>query len=178
MSRHRYPVEACRTFERTTLSRLQEALLSLDKSINHDADESIDNGSMIPDDKHQEKTKKVPNSDNKASKSTLKTVLGSTLGYGPALSEHMILDAGLSPNMKINEIIRKIDDDAMASLARAVSRFEDWLADVISGQKIPRGYILMQNTMRGTKESTVSQGIAGKVYPLWSILNGFCYRKN
>ena len=48
MSRHWYPAEACHTFERTTLARLQEALSSGEK-IDHDAD---DNDSMNPDDKH------------------------------------------------------------------------------------------------------------------------------
>lgn len=173
MSRHRYPVEACRIFEKTTLTKLREALSSLSASGHGgsiDADNSIDNDSI----KSKDKAKKFPTSGNKvndgdrSSKLTLKTVLGNILGYGPALSEHIILDAGLLPNMKNDQIVSKLDDNAMQALSQAVARFEDWLADVISGQKIPEGYILMQTKMPGKKESTLSQDAnSGKVYLLY-----------
>ncbi|CAA7398591.1 unnamed protein product [Spirodela intermedia] len=185
MSRHRYPVEACRTFQKTTLTKLQEALSSLSASGHGgslDADNSIGNDSI----KSKNEAKKLPTSGNKvndgdrSSKLTLKTVLGNILGYGPALSEHIILDAGLLPNMKNDQFVSKIDDNAMQALSQAVARFEDWLADVISGQKIPEGYILMQAKMPGKKENALTQdAISGKIYDEFCpiLLNQFRARE-
>lgn len=153
MSRHRYPTEICRVFERTTVSKLQAALTSSRDPDNSESDK-VNDGESNVDDTPKEKQgsckggKSSDSSKNtgvttRAKQAILKTVLGEALGYGPALSEHIILDAGLVPNTKVSKD-KKLDDGTIQVLAQAVVKFEDWLHDVISGDIIPEGYILMQ----------------------------------
>lgn len=163
MSRHRYPIEACRVFERTNLMKLKSALACSDpanESNNSEAIEGIHDGS---EDGGDGKSKIMPpstqetNRKNQPNKTTIKSILGEALSYGPALSEHIILDAGLVPNMKVGENINvKISDEHFEVLAQAVTRFEDWLENVISGPTIPEGYILMQSKGTGKKEPVVT----------------------
>ncbi|CAH8390348.1 unnamed protein product [Eruca vesicaria subsp. sativa] len=133
MSRHRYPIEICRVFERTTASKLQESLTAFSLK-DHEAKDN--------EPKEQNGGKKGGKS-NEAKQFTLKNILGDALGYGPQLSEHIILDAGLVPSTKLSED-KKLDDNEIQLLVQAVIVFEDWLEDVIYGQKVPEGYILMQ----------------------------------
>jgi hypothetical protein len=142
MSRHRYPIEACRTFERTDPAKLREVLtLALTKP---SQTAEIQNETDISD---------VKNKSNKKSSSevTLKSVLTEVLTYGPALSEHIILEAGLLPGARVakDESAR---EEALQVLGAAVKGFEDWLEEVIFGKKIPEGFILMKQG-KG-KEST------------------------
>ncbi|PPD99647.1 hypothetical protein GOBAR_DD03359 [Gossypium barbadense] len=175
MSRHRYPTEICRHFERTTILKLQTALTSSSDPDENQAAKVIKAGNNSLDaPKGKEKDKKgshkggktsEPNksaSDNTRSKqATLKNVLGEALGYGPALAEHIILDAGLVSNTKVNKD-NKLDDDKLQALAQAVEKFEDWLQDVISGDKVPEGYILMQKKNPG-KDGSNYDGTTGQV---------------
>jgi hypothetical protein len=161
MSRHRYPTEICRVFERSTAEKLQKALTSLKELENSnpvkvDADGGDSNVSDKPMKEKQGKNKggkssvpsKNTNEGNRVKQATLKTVLGEVLGYGPALSEHIILDAGLVPNTKFSNE-NKLDDETIQVLVKAVAKFENWLQDIISGDKVPEGYILMQNKNLG-----------------------------
>ncbi|RHN73006.1 putative transcription factor interactor and regulator CCHC(Zn) family [Medicago truncatula] len=151
MSRHRYPVESCRVFERTTTAKLQTALTSSKEDDNDEAVKANGNGTDVS---NVEKEKQGSKKSGK-SYATLKIILGEALGYGPALSEHMILDAGLIPNEKVSK--DKVWDDAtVQALVQAVAKFEDWMQDIISGEIVPEGYILMQNKVLG-KDSSVSQ---------------------
>ncbi|CAN1806308.1 Ribosome quality control complex subunit NEMF [Linum perenne] len=150
MSRHRYPTEISRVFERTTTKKLQDALAGLDKPEETDV-VGVDGGEAEVSDK----PKKEKHEGSRAKQATLKTVLGEALGYGPQLSEHMILDTGLAPNTKVSAS-DKLDEDAIQVLVEAVKRFEDWLQDIISGEKIPEGYILMQKQNLG-KDSVPSE---------------------
>ncbi|KAL2506853.1 zinc knuckle (CCHC-type) family protein [Abeliophyllum distichum] len=187
MSRHRYPVEISRTFERTTREKLWEALTS---SLESGKDEGLDsneqgNNSSVPKGKLGSQKSKKPNESNRsdsarAKQATLKVVLGEALGYGPALSEHILLDASLIPSTKIGKDF-KLEDDTVRVLAEAVARFEDWLADVISGEKVPEGYILMQQKNSGKKnDSLYEAGTAEQIYdefcPL--LLNQFKSRES
>ncbi|XP_010273525.1 PREDICTED: nuclear export mediator factor NEMF isoform X2 [Nelumbo nucifera] len=167
MSRHRYPIEACRIFEKTDITKLQVALTS---SRAYDINDSVEvdgsslnasntskgsqssqkNGKLVP-------SNKIADSSSHAKQGTLKSVLGEVLGYGPALAEHIILDAGLVPNTKVAND-GKIDNNKIQLLAQAVAKFEGWLEDVISGETIPEGYILMQHKALGKKDSLPSQG--------------------
>lgn len=174
MSRHRYPIEACRVFERTDFTKLKAAL-SFELTNGNESSEVVE-ASGIACDKSKEptsgKSKKLPASNKKSNdgsqsnKTTLKIILGEALSYGPALSEHIILDASLASNMKVGkDTDSKIDEAAIQNLVQAVTRFEDWLADVISGQIVPEGYILMQNKAIRKKETVPSQeSISDKVY--------------
>lgn len=161
MSRHRYPVEISRTFERTTRERLWEAVTS---SLESGKGEGLDsnergNNSSVPKGKLGSHKSRKPAESNRsdsahAKQATLKVVLGEALGYGPALSEHIILDASLIPSTRIGKDF-KLEDDTIQVLAEAVARFEDWLADVITGEKVPEGYILMQQKNSGKKNDSM-----------------------
>ncbi|XP_031252959.1 nuclear export mediator factor NEMF [Pistacia vera] len=188
MSRHRYPTEICRVFERTTVSKLHEALTSSKDPDNDEPDNVNKVGNNASD---ASKGKQGGNKGGKSSEpskntsgsscvkqATLKTVLGEALGYGPALSEHIILDAGLVPNTKVSKD-KKLDDDAIQVLSTAVSKFEDWLQDVILGDKVPEGYILMQKKNLGKDCPPSESGSSSKIYdefcPL--LLNQFKSRE-
>ncbi|GAB4825612.1 hypothetical protein Ancab_008486 [Ancistrocladus abbreviatus] len=185
MSRHRYPIETCRVFERTMLPKLKEALTALkDPGENESASVNGDgiNVSDAPKAKLGGKksgkspdVNKTANDGGRSKQATLKIVLGEALGYGPQLSEHMILDAGLSPSSKISKD-EKWDDDKFQSLAQAIAKFEDWLEDVICGDKFPEGYILMQNKKVGQKEYAAGQQEgSGQIYDEYCpiLLNQF-----
>lgn len=158
MSRHRYPTESCRVFERTTSEKLQTALLSSKEDDNDEAIKANGNGGNTS---NVVKENQGRNKGGKAA--TLKIILGEALGYGPALSEHIILDAGLIPSTKVPKD-RTWDDATVQALVQAVAKFEDWMQDIISGEIVPEGYILMQNKNLG-KESSVSQpGSVSQMY--------------
>ncbi|KAG8372834.1 hypothetical protein BUALT_Bualt12G0108200 [Buddleja alternifolia] len=172
MSRHRYPVELSRVFERTTTEKM---LSGLNSSVEGNRGEHLNNiehgngNSNAPTEKHispkNMKSTESNKSDNtRAKQATLKVVLGEALGYGPALSEHIILDAGLIPSTKISKDF-KLDDNTTQVLAEAVTRFEDWLANVISGEKVPEGYILMQQKNSGKKNDALCEkGTSMQIY--------------
>ncbi|KAL0290235.1 UNVERIFIED_CONTAM: Nuclear export mediator factor NEMF [Sesamum angustifolium] len=172
MSRHRYPVEQSRLFERTTrekMSRVLETLVQGNGDARLNTSELGDDSSNAPKEKQGEQKNVNPSElkksdNNRAKQATLKVVLGEALGYGPALSEHIILDAGLIPSTKVSKDF-KLDDNTIQVLAEAVTRFEDWLADVISGEKVPEGYILMQHKNSGKKNDAVSaNGTLEQIY--------------
>ncbi|KAE8077088.1 hypothetical protein FH972_015689 [Carpinus fangiana] len=154
MSRHRYPTEICRVFERTTAAKLQAALTSSKEPDNKETVENNDartNVSAAPKEKQGRKGGKSSESSKNTGDGTharqamLKTVLGEGLGYGPALAEHIILDADLIPNTKVPKD-NKWDDHTVQALLQAVTKFEDWLEDIISGDKVPEGFILQKQT--------------------------------
>ncbi|KAL0367831.1 UNVERIFIED_CONTAM: Nuclear export mediator factor NEMF [Sesamum radiatum] len=172
MSRHRYPVEQSRLFERTTrekMSRVLETLVQGNRDAHLNTSELGNDSSNAPKEKQGEQKNVNPSElkksdNNRAKQATLKVVLGEALGYGPALSEHIILDAGLIPSTKVGKDF-KLDDNTIQVLAEAVTRFEDWLADVISGEKVPEGYILMQHKNSGKKNDAVSaNGTLEQIY--------------
>ncbi|XP_050372336.1 uncharacterized protein LOC126790221 [Argentina anserina] len=187
MSRHRYPIEICRTFERTTAVKLQEALTYSKEPDKNESVKDSEGGnevSVVPKEKKGSKkggkpaeSSKKPG-DAKAKQATLKNVLGDGLGYGPALSEHIILDAGLVPNTKVGKG-EKLDDNTLKLLLEAVAKFEDWLHDVISGEKVPEGYILMQNKSLGKNGPLVEPGSSGQIYDEFCpiLLNQFKSRE-
>ncbi|XP_020582235.1 LOW QUALITY PROTEIN: nuclear export mediator factor NEMF homolog [Phalaenopsis equestris] len=156
MSRHRYPVEACRVFKRTDFSKLKMSL-TLCKTSDF-TEESVFTEGGTNSSNLFEQTKNVLGKNGKANdgarsnKTSLKAILGEALSYGPALAEHIVLDAGLSPTMKVGND-NKIDEGIVDILEKAVTRFEDWLLEVISGAKVPEGYILMQNKVSDKKGS-------------------------
>lgn len=153
MSRHRYPVEQCRVLERTTAEKLFAAVthpLKPDKIESSDGNNPQNRAPDASQGRENGSTKSTEHKNNvsesaRAKQPTLKTVLGEALGYGPALSEHIILDAGLVPNSKIRSDF-KLESSDLQLLVEAVARFEDWLEDILYGDRIPEGFILMQQT--------------------------------
>jgi hypothetical protein len=184
MSRHRYPVETCRVFQRTDFAKLKDTLImSVDdkvpseitsESVNaQEPSESANNGGPATDISEKPLSRKEKKSAAKtkqsgsiskatngaqSNKATLKTILGEVLAYGPALAEHIILDAGLVLSTKVGKDPESsIDGSTLQALMESITRFEDWLVDIISGQRIPEGYILMQNKMASKKNLTPSE---------------------
>ncbi|XP_008674338.1 nuclear export mediator factor NEMF [Zea mays] len=207
MSRHRYPVEACRVFGRTDFAKLKDMLTKPDKA---DDKEEITSGSTDAQETSQstndevlvteisekslsKKEKKAAakakqfgsnakvNNGAQSNKATLKTILGEALAYGPALAEHIILDAGLVPSTKVGKDPEStINDSTVQSLMESITRFEDWLVDIISGQRIPEGYILMQNKMTAKnitplEEASINHKIYDEYCPV--LLNQFKSRE-
>ncbi|GJY74468.1 nuclear export mediator factor NEMF isoform X1 [Tanacetum coccineum] len=171
MARHHYPVEMCRVFERTDGAKLQATLTSFNNQENeHVEDGAAGNETPAAPQAKKGKGKAVkPNDTSKkkdsvpAKQATLKVVLGEALGYGPALSEHIILDAGLTPNLKVSKDL-KLEDSSIQALSEGVKRFEDWLEDVISGTKVPEGYILMQQKKIGKDQVPVESSVTDQIY--------------
>ncbi|KAG6543609.1 hypothetical protein Mapa_014972 [Marchantia paleacea] len=179
MAHHQYPINSCRLFERTeteTLSTLlkEQTRLKSDEAGDEQqaAAKEVHNGSVTED---TNKTKWKP--EGKRSKSgsqetcgngkkgaglpTLKFILGDGLGYGPSLSEHIILSAGLQPAMKITGDNATVGPSILSreqfeALAAAVKRFEDWLGAVLNGDIVPEGYIYMQKVGIGKAKSAAS----------------------
>ncbi|XP_023760773.1 uncharacterized protein LOC111909216 isoform X2 [Lactuca sativa] len=170
MARHHYPVEICRVFERTDGAKLQATLTSFN---NQESNDQVEGGAgekdePAPQKKGNRKAGKSNDSSKKkdgaqAKQATLKVVLGDALGYGPALSEHIILDAGLTPNLKVSKDL-KLDDGSIQALSEGVKRFEDWLEDVISGTKVPEGYILMQQKKMVKDQPPVDSSATDQIY--------------
>ncbi|KAG5151047.1 hypothetical protein JHK84_027519 [Glycine max] len=103
------------------------------------------------------------------SSTTLKIVLGEGLGYGHALSEHILLDAGLISSTKVPKD-RMWDDVTVQPLVQAIVRFEDWMQDLISSELVPKGYILIHNKNLG-KDSSISQlGSVSQVFYFCTVL--------
>ncbi|KAK3140016.1 hypothetical protein QOZ80_5AG0394140 [Eleusine coracana subsp. coracana] len=210
MSRHRYPVETCRTFQRTDFAKLKDTLTMPD-SVDDKVPSEITSGSANGQEPSRSASDEVPVTDisekslsrkekksaaktkqsgsnskisngAQSNKATLKTILGEALAYGPALAEHIILDAGLIPSTKVGKDPESsVDDNTLKSLMESITRFEDWLVDIISGQRIPEGYILMLNKMAAKKnltpseESSTNQKIYDDYCPI--LLNQFKSRE-
>ncbi|KFK26625.1 hypothetical protein AALP_AA8G273100 [Arabis alpina] len=162
MSRHRYPIEICRVFERTTVSKLQDALTAFSLK---------DQQATLTESKDPNGSKKggKSNDSTAAKQNTLKNILGDALGYGPQLSEHIILDAGLIPTTKVSED-NKLDDSVIQLIVQAVIVFEDWLEDIIYGQRVPEGYILMQKQILANDTPSQSGGVKKMYDEFCSIL--------
>ncbi|XP_075487218.1 uncharacterized protein LOC142526605 isoform X1 [Primulina tabacum] len=162
MSRHRYPVELSRVFERTTREKLEAAFKSVvhekkDEHLNNceNGNDSFNASTGKPSTHKNSKPAGTNKNDNtRAKQTTLKVVLGEALGYGPALSEHIILDVGLTPSTKLHKEF-KMDDNSIHVLTEAAMNFEDWLSEVISGEKVPKGYILMQHKILGKNDDAI-----------------------
>ncbi|KAF7149543.1 hypothetical protein RHSIM_Rhsim02G0001700 [Rhododendron simsii] len=174
MSRHRYPVEICRVFERTTITKLVDAFASL-KEVDHNDHTERNEGGMNDSSETKGKqgnrksgklsdSNKSSTDGSRAKQATLKAFLGEALGYGPQLSEHIILDAGLLPNTKVGQDFN-FNNGTLQVLTQAVAKFEDWLEDIISGDRIPEGYILMQQKTSDKKEyASVESGSSAQIY--------------
>lgn len=188
MSRHQYPVDVCRVFERTTRAKVQDALTSVKEPDNNEHVEDNEGGNTVSDapkgNKGSRKSGKSSdtnktNTGARVKQPTLKVVLGEALGYGPALSEHIILDAGLAPNVKLVKDF-KLDDSEVQALVESVEKFENWLEDIISGDKVPEGYILMQQKILGKDSSTFETQNSNQVYDEFCpiLLNQFKSRNS
>lgn len=138
MTRHRYPVDSCRLLLRTSAEKLQLAM-QLSES-----EQEVENPKDEKDDGRGKKGD---------GKGTLKALLGGVLGYGPTLTEHIILGGGLQPTMKTSVLQQKgLEEEQFSLLLSSIRRFEDWLDNVVRGVIVPEGYIYMKNRDRAKKK--------------------------
>ncbi|KAJ3681327.1 hypothetical protein LUZ60_015816 [Juncus effusus] len=160
MSRHRYPIESCRTFEKTDPTKLSQTLINPTK----------------PTQTLNET--EISTKNKKSNEITLKSVLGDALTYGPALSEHILLEAGLVPSEKVRD--GTIEEEKIRVLGEAVGKFESWLEEVISGQKVPEGFILMKGTGKKDSVQSSQDSTPIKVYDEYCpiLLNQFKSREH
>lgn len=187
MPHHCYPVNMCRSFEKTSFEKLQTIFSNATKSEAEGffPDMGVEAGldpqapSSTEKDVRRNKTKRSETSSEQSGsekrvndgsksgkKSTLKAILGESMGYGPALCEHIILDAGLQPNMKV-----EARNDILQALAAAFAKFEGWLQEVITGESIPEGYIIMRKDIPGKKECFPDEERqSGQIYDEFSPL--------
>lgn len=168
MARHQYPVDSCRPWERTPLKKLESLLTivgdhdscALEKLENRDVKISPENEAGEEGVVKGKKSGKKVDAANDKDKYTLKNIVGERLGYGPALSEHIVLGSGLPKNMKVfskdekGQLVTTIAKDMVDKLHSAVVQFEDWLESIIFGERIPEGYILLQ-AKKGGKGSAL-----------------------
>lgn len=191
MAHHKYPVDSCRLWERTSFKKLETALtISNASEINPLKGESAaerDNTVLVADLKFEMVAKGKDNqthiisgkkggSGARNSRASLKNIVGESLGYGPALSEHIILDAGLPTNLQTftqdekGQFLFSISKVQMEQLYAAVTTFENWLEDIISGNRLPEGYILMQKRGGGKRQNVSCENEQLKVYEEFSPL--------
>ncbi|XP_024524547.1 nuclear export mediator factor NEMF [Selaginella moellendorffii] len=145
MARHRYPVENCRTFQRTTMQDLIRAFSPDEKKAEQQE------AQQTPQDARLQKKK-----DDEGF--TLKSILLDSFSYGPAVFEHVILDAGLQPNMKVCDASNRsmVSEKDLHSLLEAIKRFEDWLESVTTGDFTPEGYITFHPNKTAKKKNAES----------------------
>ena len=169
MTHHQYPVDSCRQWEKTSVKKLEQILFSnISESNVKEIEENHNNSDINLADGVRVKGKKSwKNASAQKDKESLKDVLAENLGYGPALSEHIVLDTGFPKNMKMfmknenGDLIPNIKQDMIEQIYSAISKFEDWLEDIIFGERVPEGYILLQNS--GEKVSSFNEESSSKV---------------
>jgi hypothetical protein len=151
MAKHRYPIESCRPFLRTSAEQLAAVLTGTDSKADAEGTDEAVAGEGPDSEVVRQGDGKGAASRNglpKGSKEgkdggpTLKDVLGQVLGYGPTLCEHCILDAGLEPGARIQQPEGKLLEAQVRELLAAVGRFEDWLE--LRRENPSEGFIVYQ----------------------------------
>ncbi|CAK9218060.1 unnamed protein product [Sphagnum troendelagicum] len=178
MAHHHYPIDACRLFERTCKDTIQMAMADqAAKDLKREAEPIVESVAQKgkkgkPETGSKENAAQGKKGESRPT-STLKTVLVEALGYGPALCEHMILDAGLQSNLKISQgadgIVSFAEDELQALMA-AVVRFEDWLESVVKGELTPNGYVYMQKGGKGKPQGSAPES-EEKIYDEFAPLS-------
>ncbi|CAO3636146.1 unnamed protein product [Cunninghamella echinulata] len=91
-------------------------------------------------------------------KDTLKKILNIGFEYGPAMTEHIILEAGLDPNTKVATDFDYSDDSpALKDLLEAFIKGDEMVAS--TGNKVPNGYIILLDQPLSKKEDEESKEI-------------------
>ncbi|CAO3640297.1 unnamed protein product [Cunninghamella blakesleeana] len=91
-------------------------------------------------------------------KDTLKKILNIGFEYGPAMTEHIILEAGLDPNMKVATDFDYSDDSpALKDLLEAFIKGDEMVGS--TSNKVPKGYIILLDQPKNKKEGEESKEI-------------------
>ncbi|ORZ14664.1 fibronectin-binding protein A N-terminus-domain-containing protein [Absidia repens] len=86
-------------------------------------------------------------------KDTLKKLLNIGFEYGPAMTEHIILEAGLNPNTKVaTEFDCSDESPALQDLLAAFSKGDEMVAS--TANKVPNGYIILLDNAGGDSQRT------------------------
>ncbi|KAI7865815.1 fibronectin-binding protein A N-terminus-domain-containing protein [Spinellus fusiger] len=84
-------------------------------------------------------------------KDTLKKLLNVTFDYGPAMIEHIILEAGLNPNIKVaTEFDTSQDSPMLKALYASFIKGDEIVASTKSA--IPKGYIILLDDVNETED--------------------------
>ncbi|CAO3590807.1 unnamed protein product [Absidia cylindrospora] len=87
-------------------------------------------------------------------KDTLKKLLNIGFEYGPAMTEHIILEAGLNPNTKVaTEFDCSDESPALQDLLAAFSKGDEMVAS--TANKVPNGYIILLDNAGGDSRRTL-----------------------
>ncbi|KAG0577183.1 hypothetical protein KC19_5G137000 [Ceratodon purpureus] len=181
MAKHEYPVNACRLFERFSREKLEVAMR--EQKAPAEVEEMAEAKEVVPEEVKKgkgkaekvtkEKKVKTPWGKKEDTGRTLKSVLAGSLGYGPALCEHIVLDSGLHSGMKVSvgvDGVLSISNEDISTLMAAITRFEDWLQSVVNGDRISEGFVYMQKKKIG-KNKGEQQEEDEKVYDEFSPLH-------
>ncbi|ORX62000.1 hypothetical protein DM01DRAFT_1331468 [Hesseltinella vesiculosa] len=96
-------------------------------------------------------------------KDPLKKVLNVAFAYGPAMIEHIILEAGLNPNLKVaTELDMSAESPALDNLLKAFAKGDEMVAS--SGNKVPKGYIILLDQPKGDLTLDGEDGMALDLY--------------
>ncbi|KAI8147504.1 fibronectin-binding protein A N-terminus-domain-containing protein [Fennellomyces sp. T-0311] len=88
---------------------------------------------------------------NAGPKDTLKKVLNVAYEYGPAMMEHIILTAGLNPNMKpATEFDSSLDSPMLQALVKAFEEGDNMVESAKSN--VPKGYIILLEDKKPAKD--------------------------
>ncbi|KAI8066316.1 fibronectin-binding protein A N-terminus-domain-containing protein [Gongronella butleri] len=80
-------------------------------------------------------------------KDVLKKVLNHGFEYGPAMTEHIILEAGLNPNLKVaTELDISDDSPVLDDLLQAFIKGDEMVTS--SGNKVSKGYIILMDQVK------------------------------
>ncbi|KAI9260165.1 fibronectin-binding protein A N-terminus-domain-containing protein [Sporodiniella umbellata] len=103
--------------------------------------------------------KKVDNEQLKAAlssagpKDNLKKILNIKFDYGPAMVEHIIMEADLDPNMKVaTDFDCSENSPMMQSLLQGFERADEMIVE--TGSKVPKGYIVLLDDPKEKKNDT------------------------
>ncbi|KAH7291813.1 hypothetical protein KP509_29G036400 [Ceratopteris richardii] len=181
MARHQYPVDSCRPWKKTSLEKLESLVSGVN---NHDKVSSEELNTHLQSAAEIETIQQVTVKGRKSGKKAelasekdkygLKNIISEGLGYGPTLSEHLVLGAGLPKNLKVfskndkGELISTVEKPMLEKLHLAIVQFEDWLESIIFGSQVPEGFILLQRRKGG--EELTSEEHQLKLYEDFSPL--------
>ncbi|KAI8086191.1 fibronectin-binding protein A N-terminus-domain-containing protein [Halteromyces radiatus] len=87
-------------------------------------------------------------------KDTLKKILNIGFEYGPAMTEHIILEAGLNPNTKVaTEFDCSDDSPALKDLLVAFTKSDEMVAS--TANKVPKGYIILLDNANQDRQQDI-----------------------
>ncbi|SAM09718.1 hypothetical protein [Absidia glauca] len=109
-------------------------------------------------------------------KDTLKKLLNIGFEYGPAMTEHIILEAGLNPNAKVaTEFDSSDDSPALQDLLVAFGKGDEMVAS--TANTVPKGYIILLEANHADGQRTID-GEEQKDVEIYDEFHPYLYRQH